>query len=535
MSGQQLASVIERAADYVDAARNESERAARIRDLNKRLNGEGQSEGKKKKEKTQGELLLEMVADVEVWHTSQGEEYATIGIDGHLENHPIRSTPFRKWWRNLYYRSQGRAPSSQAFQDALATLEAKAHCDGEEHIVHLRSAEHGGAVYYDLANPEWEAVEVSAEGWQVVQLPPVKFRRPKGMLSIPHPVAGGSLRDLQEILNLEENDFILAASCLVAYIPPTGPYPVQAIIAEYGAGKTFAERVQKSLIDPSVAPLRSPPKDERDLIVGASNTRLQAYDNLSHVQPWLSDALCRLATGAGYSTRQLYTDAEEMLFSGSRPIILNGITDVVRRNDLADRSVLISLSPIPETGRRTEAELWSKFEEAKPGLLGALFDAVSMGLRNLPTTELESPPRMADFATFVVAAEPAMPWESGAFLEAYAENRQTIVETALESDLVASAVMRLLKREERFSGTATELLEQLVELVPEKTASSRPWPKNARSLAERLRVVAPLLRRAGYKADFARGAKRIIRLSRGEPDDGVPEMTLPGLDEEWEL
>jgi len=80
------------------------------------------------------------------------------------------------------------------------------------------------------------------------------------------------------------------------------------------------------------------------------------------------------------------------------PVILNGITDFVNRGDLIDRCLFVHLSPIPETSRRTEKELWADFDREAPRLLGALLDAVAGGLRMLPHVQLSSLPRMADFA-----------------------------------------------------------------------------------------------------------------------------------------
>ena len=60
--------------------------------------------------------------------------------------------------------------------------------------------------------------------------------------------------------------------------------------------------------------------------------------------------------------RQLYTDQDEVLFDAARPVILNGIEDIVARPDLADRAVFLTLEPIPEERRRPEAELWAAFE-----------------------------------------------------------------------------------------------------------------------------------------------------------------------------
>ena len=69
---------------------------------------------------------------------------------------------------------------------------------------------------------------------------------------------------------------------------------------------------------------------------------------------WLSDALCRLASGGSFAVRQLYTDDEEMLFQARRPVILNGIEEIASRSDLVDRLLGAHLPPIPEERRRPE-------------------------------------------------------------------------------------------------------------------------------------------------------------------------------------
>ena len=50
----------------------------------------------------------------------------------------------------------------------------------------------------------------------------------------------------------------------------------------------------------------------------------------------------------------------------ARPVILNGIEDIVERPDLADRAVFLTLEPIPEERRRPEGELWTAFEAEPP-------------------------------------------------------------------------------------------------------------------------------------------------------------------------
>jgi hypothetical protein len=60
----------------------------------------------------------------------------------------------------------------------------------------------------------------------------------------------------------------------------------------------------------------------------------------------------------------------------ARPILLNGIEEVVSRRDLGDREIFLPLIPIGEAQRRAENGLWREFEIARPRILGALVDAV---------------------------------------------------------------------------------------------------------------------------------------------------------------
>ena len=187
-----------------------------------------------------------------------------------------------------------------------------------------------------------------------------------------------------------------------------GPYPVIALSGEQGSAKSTFSAILRSLLDPNTAPLRALPREDRDLFIAASNGHVLAFDNVSGLPGWISDTLCRLATGGGFAVRQLYTDQDEVLFDAARPVILNGIEEIVTRPDLADRAVFLTLQPIPEEHRRPEQELWAAFEAERPRILGVLLDAVVVGLKRLPETRLEKLPRMADFALWATACETAL-------------------------------------------------------------------------------------------------------------------------------
>ena len=145
-----------------------------------------------------------------------------------------------------------------------------------------------------------------------------------------------------------------------------GPYPLLAISGEQGSAKTVLSKLLKALIDPNAAPVRALSREERELMIAANNGYLLAFDNLSGLPNWLSDALCRLATGGSFAVRQLYTDDEEMLFEAARPILLNGIEEVVSRPDLGDRAIFLTLAPIGRGERRPEASFGASSKSRGP-------------------------------------------------------------------------------------------------------------------------------------------------------------------------
>jgi hypothetical protein len=450
-------------------------------------------------------------AGAELFHTPAGDAYASVPVGEHRETHQVKSKGFRQWLVRGYFDQFDRPPGAQALQDALGLLEARAQFDGTEREVFVRVAGQGGAIYVDLANERWEVAEITVGGWRVMpgDRVPVRFRRPRGMLAFPTPIPRDG-RDgldglLRRFVNVSDRDAIrLVIAWLVQALRPVGPSPVLLFQGEQGSAKSTAERLIRSLVDPSTAPLRTTPRNERDLVIAATNSWCVAFDNISSLQPWLSDAMCRLSTGGGFSVRELYTDAEEVLFDATRPLILNGITEVATRPDLLDRALVVTLPPIPEDRRRPEAELWREFEEVRPRILGALFDAVSGALGAAEGVRLGGMPRMADFAVWATAAEGALGWEPGAFMEAYAGNRAEATESALEADPVAIAVRKFMEEQDEWTGTANQLWEALNELVGEGIRHTKAWPGAPNALSARLKRLAPALRGIGIEYEDAR-------------------------------
>jgi hypothetical protein len=471
-----------------------------------------------KKDSTQVSVLLSLAARAELFHTPEGEPYATILVDDHLENWPLKSKRFRQSLLRSYHDITQSAPKNQAVQEALAILESKAIFGGPEHPVFVRLAESDGRLYLDLTNAAWEAVEIDATGWRIVSDVPVRFRRARGMSPLPHPVSGGDINQLRRFVNVaNQHDWMLLVAFLVAALRPRGPFPIMVLHGEQGSAKSTTSRVLRSLVDPNVASLRGEPRDLRDVMIAASNAWIISLDNLSRIQPWLSDALCRLATGGGFATRELYTDSEETLFDAQRPVTINGIEELATRGDLLDRALILYLPALSEEKRQAESKLWAEFEEARPAILGSLLDVVSSALRNLPNVTLKKKPRMADFAVWTTAAAEQLGWPADAFLNAYEQNRSSANALALEASAIADAVQALAK-ERGFEGTATELLKALTVYADPSAMSQKAWPANGQVLSNKLRRIAPNLRSCGVEVSFSRdpnaGRRRSITISR---------------------
>jgi hypothetical protein len=247
-------------------------------------------------------------------------------------------------------------------------------------------------------------------------------------------------------------------------------------------------------------------------MIAATNNWVLAWDNLSRLPVWLSDAICTLSTGGGLSTRELFSDSDEIIFDAQRPVVLTGIEELAVRGDLTDRTIPLILPRLPDHARRTETELWRCFDDVRPRLFGSLLDVVVGALRDLPATRLDRLPRMADFALWASSAESALGWRSGTFLSAYEANRASANDLVLDSSDVATLLRDSAGDE--WAGTASQLLMMLNEKVDDATRKRKDWPSSPQALSGLLRRLAPNLRLAGIELDFEReghSRRRVIR------------------------
>jgi hypothetical protein len=485
---------------------------------------DGRSSGGPPSGPAAADTLVEIArARADLFRDEEGELYATVTRDDRrTETHRLRSSGFRRWLGRQYYNLRGKAPPVESMSTARATIEGLAEFGGAVRSVALRVGFSGEDLYIDLGDDSRRAVCVSSSGWKIVDSPPVRFVRGKGTAALPVPERGGSLLDLRPFFNATdptEPHFVLSVAWLLGAFHPTGPYPVLAINGEQGAGKSNATVRLKALSDPATPPHRAAPKKEQDLAVAGRGSWVLAFDNLSAIPDWLSDAICRLSTGGGFATRSLYTDDEEMVFSGKRPVVFNGIVPVAAAADMRDRAIIVTWPSMKSA--RTEKKLDPAFKMAAPGIFGAILDALVAALAGQEAVAEEYAgrlPRMGDFFCWVVAGERALPWSRGTFERIYAESRATGAEIAVSESPVALALLAFLQATPNFEGTATTLLDRLgAYATPPIQPNAKPpagWPKAPNALSGDLRRMAPDLRVAGMWVEFPEGGRRKGRLFR---------------------
>ncbi len=444
------------------------------------------------KKLNQTQLLIKLAEGLaELWHAVDLTPYASVKIDNHTENIPIKSATFRRWLVSEFYNRADNPPNEKAIKSAIEIIEHKA-ISGACHKVYLRLARVGDIIYWDLGNPKWETIKISPEGWEIIKNSPVKFRRTKETAPLPYPVAG-SIESLRPLVNATDENWLLLKGFMLDSLKAEAPYFILSVNGEHGSAKSATLKLLRSIIDPvKTAPLSALPSDEKNLGVDAQAEYMLVYDNVSYIKDWLSDALCRVSTGAGIKSRRLYTDDEQFVIGVSNPIALNGIPDFAERGDLLSRSLLVSQETIPLERRILGKELDDNFKNILPQIIGSLCQLAVNGLRNLDNTKIPLP-RMADSAKWVTAC-----LGDNSFLDAYFINQAEAVEIGLDASPTARLLREVLvDMGDRFLNCGWEgSAQQLLNLIRTQgqMAGEYNLPKSARGLASCLRRDAPLIR-----------------------------------------
>lgn len=474
---------------------------------------------KRKGKKTKKDVLIELaLEDIEYFHDQYQEPHAILTVEGHREIWRLKSKNFRRWLAKRFWETEGKAVSRDTIGDSLNVLEAKACFDGSERKLHNRVCWKDEAIYYDLSDKNWRAIKIDEDGWEIVDNP-ILFRRYAHQSPQVEPIEEAIPEDFKDALlsfvNIsEEYKQVLFLTSTISYIIPDIPHPNLITYGPQGATKSDSERVVKELVDNSSIMKMTIPRAPRELIQQLYHHYFSIYDNISYLPKWASDIFCTAISGGGFSKRELYTDDEDVIYSYKRCIGINGINPPANSPDLLDRSVLIGLKRPNKF--ILEQELWARFHEAKPKILGGLFSTISKAMRIMKESAIDPPQnlRMVDFSTWGEAIARALGYESNRFINAYLKNCGQRNLEAIEAHAVGTALLEFMKDRDKWEGTSTELLAELEDVVDPKVVKSKEWTSTPQLLSRRLNELDTNLKEIGIKVEKAKGKKRTLRVCK---------------------
>ena len=403
------------------------------------------TESQKQSEK----IVSELKKDLKLFKDDLGNAYARIKNNNHYENWPIaiRNKNFKVWVAHKGRAILGAAPSESAVKEVITTLEGEALYDvADEYTLFNRVGFEATSdkykFWYDLANDDWSAIEITSKGWKVIKNPPILFKRYQHQLpQITPKEKGNDINLLDKYLRLaEEQDKILIYAFLVTSLIADILHVCIILHGQQGSSKTTLFKILRSLIDPSRLEAISLGTNKRDLIINLDQNWFCPFDNISGFKKNISDIFCQIITGAGFCSRTLFTDDTPFIRNIKRVIGLKGINVAAVQPDLLERSIMIELQTIDKKSRMSEEELWKEFDIDKIKIFGGMLDVLYKAIAIKSNVIITSKERMADFMGWGEAISRVMGYSDGYFLSAYEKNLSEISAQGVESDCAAASI-----------------------------------------------------------------------------------------------
>src|SRR5690606_11578365 len=134
-------------------------------------------------------------------------------------------------------------PKRDKLREAISLAAARATFDGPQHTTWIRTATgESGALYVDMGDDDWTAIEIDTKGWRIVADPPVRFRRTGGGQALPVPRRGNAADAIAGLADLirpkDPSHMKLLLGFMVACLRPGYPIPALVYDCEAGSAKT---------------------------------------------------------------------------------------------------------------------------------------------------------------------------------------------------------------------------------------------------------------------------------------------------------
>jgi len=489
----------------VVAAIQQHEERWRDANLRQRSSDCGDEEGGRPKQAKR--LVVYCLSEEPTLFLDQTETpYARIRKRGVKVTLPLRSRAFKNWLASLMWHIEERVPNRESIGAALNVLEAITSERGQRiHLYNRMARDEDGGIWIDMADPKWRAIHVTKEGWEIVDDPPILFKRYAHQKPLVEPKRGGNPRRFLGFVNIDrkdENAQLLLLIYLTHLLIPDIPHVILVLYGIQGSGKSLFLRLIRSLIDPSAVDLLTVPRNERERTQQLDHHWLAFYDNVSWLSETISNTFCRAATGGGFTKRELYTDDEDIIYNFRRCVAVNGINVVATRGDLLDRCLLQGLEHIPRNQRCTEEQLLAEFESCKAEILGGFVDILVKAMELYSTVNPKELFRMADFTRWGCAIAKALGYPDKQFIRIYGEKVRTQIEEAAHTSILATVLLDFMEQfKQKWEGTPSELWKTLINHAKEMKISThqKAFPKAPHVLTRRLNELAPSLKELGWE------------------------------------
>ena len=321
---------------------------------------------------------------------------------------------------------------------------------------------------------------------------------------------------VKQTFNISGEYMLSFLAQLVCFYMPHINTPLLVLSGGQGTSKSTTSRKIKSLVDPTAEDIQSLPAKLDFLYTALSGNYLVAFDNIDKISNEYSSVFCIACTGGVAPKRKLYSDNDKVSIKLHTKIILNGIGDIISKNDLAERTNIIYLDTIVK--RRTENQVWKEFNELKPKILGAIFNCIKDGLGYVEEMEksIVNLPRMADFCVYGAAFIKAMGLDWKEFVTQYTNTTIELIAEQTQQDdftiLLSTFLDEHIKDGRTFTGTAKQLLDGLT-----NTAKRHHLPMEKfipTTLSRKLSQSEVSLKAADIIITRVRGTKRKITLTK---------------------
>lgn len=291
-----------------------------------------------------------------------------------------------------------------------------------------------------------------------------------------------------------ENKLALKAWLLSLFFTELCPTQVLLVLrGETGSGKSMILRLLMRLLFGPAGQISGVPDKPDGFTASAANTHVLVLDNLDEPADWLRDKLARITTGGIDHYRRLYTGNDlGTIHYRCWVAITTRTPDTLRRDDLADRVLMIELSRINEEDRIRESSFLVESLTRRSQWWGDVLLALNRTVATIRRDGIpkESTMRMADFEALGRTIARADGQED-IWVRVVRNWSAYQCHLLLEDSVITEALERWLATPtNRKRQVDTRTLFQECELALFGTnRPDRSWPRSARSFGKALAAI----------------------------------------------